>query len=63
MAAKAGILTVIVAEAARGLVRRRYGGSAVAVPVLLAAVYIGRRGRRGVVRCSEAVFWFTAMSA
>ena len=38
MAAKAGILTFIVAEAARGLVLRRYGGIAVAVPVLLAAV-------------------------
>lgn len=63
MAAKAGILTFIVAEAARGLVLRRYGGIAVAVPVLLAAVYIGRRGLRGVVRFSEAVFWFTAMSA
>ena len=63
MAIKAGILTFIAAEAARELVLRRYGEIAVAIPVLLAAVYIGRRGLRGVVRFSEAVFWFTVVSA
>ena len=59
MAIKSGILVFIVSAAARELVLRKYGEIAVALPVLLAALYIGSRGMGRVVRFAEAVFWFT----
>ena len=59
MAIKSGILVFIVSVAARELVLRKYGGVAVALPILLAALYIGSRGMGKVVRFAEAVFWFT----
>lgn len=62
MAIKTGILIFMVAEAARELVLRRYGSMAVALPVLVAAVYIGCRGLGGVIRFAEAVFWFTVIA-
>lgn len=62
MAIKTGILIFMVAEAARELVLRRYGSMAVALPVLVAAVYIGCRGLGGVIRFAEAVFWLTVIA-
>ena len=59
MAIKSGILVFIVSAAARELVLRKYGEIAVALPVLLAALYIGSRGMGRAVRFAEAVFWFT----
>lgn len=59
MAIKAGILIYILAEACRSLVLKRYGSAAVAVPILIAAVYMGRKGLKGVIRFAEAIFWFS----
>ena len=62
MAVKTGIMLLIISEAAKELVLRRYNAVAVAIPVLVAATYIGSRGLRGVVRFAEAVFWFAVVS-
>lgn len=62
MAIKAGILVYILAEACRALVLKRYGGAAVAFPILIAAVYMGRRGLKGLIRFAEAIFWFSCVA-
>lgn len=59
MAVKTGILVFVLTEACRGLVLRRYGSLWIAIPLLLAAVYMGRRGFVGIIRFAEAVFWFS----
>ena len=57
-AVRMGLLLFVLAECSRQLMLKRYTVIAISIPLLLACLYMGSRGTRGMVRFAESVFWF-----